>query len=222
MADVNSSEAPSAGLGETTPLLKVELKAHKGIQVKPMKYRDLPQAVKTTDKCMKDEPLTRYISFGDTGRFSRIRGAPGNGYLTRFYLWPVNLLATLDPETVEARFKAAAEKVKVMTRLALGDEVKNMYQIQVLVTDREIRRWGYASALVTTVTDMGDADGHDVWLLTSNAFGFYELLGFTTVGETTVGGDDPTYNQEPVVVRVMSRPARLTKETVCDGENADR
>lgn len=49
----------------------------------------------------------------------------------------------------------------------------------------------------------GDADGHDVWLLTSNAYKFYELLGFSVAGETTVGAEDPTWDQEPVALRLV-------------------
>ncbi len=50
----------------------------------------------------------------------------------------------------------------------------------------------------------GDADGHDVWVLTTSAYGFYEMLGFSVVGEATVGTENPEWDRDPVTLRVVS------------------
>lgn len=52
----------------------------------------------------------------------------------------------------------------------------------------------------------GDADGHDVWVLTTSAYKFYETLGFSIVGEETIGASNPKWDREPVTLRVVRDP----------------
>ena len=110
-----------------------------------------------------------------------------------------------------------------MVKDAFGEKVKDMYEVQALATAPEAQGRGYGSALVRTVTDMvgeqsasqltllsmfqGDADGHDVWLITSDAYGFYETLGFSVIGYTAVGTDNPKWKGKPVGVRIVGLPA---------------
>ncbi|OBZ76466.1 hypothetical protein A0H81_03748 [Grifola frondosa] len=41
------------------------------------------------------------------------------------------------------------------------------------------------------------------WLITSDAYRFYETVGFSTIAEFEVGDGNPTWNKPPIVVRVM-------------------
>lgn len=50
-----------------------------------------------------------------------------------------------------------------------------------------------------------DADSRDVWLVTTDAYAFYEVLGFATVRSFIVGNDNPTWVKAPITVRVVSR-----------------
>ncbi|KAH9846935.1 hypothetical protein C2E23DRAFT_536704 [Lenzites betulinus] len=196
------------------------------------------QGIETMTITMKDEHMINYISSADTSAFRGARwrlrngltladgiyngraltvdggrsvmryAAPGDGGMSWTCLILMSLLDKSAPANVKARFQECGEKIEALKETALGDEAENMYEIEILGTDPEYQGRGYASALVNTVTDMGDADGHDVWLLTSNAYKFYELLGFSVAGETTVGAEDPTWDQEPVALRLMRRHAR--------------
>ncbi len=55
-----------------------------------------------------------------------------------------------------------------------------------------------------------DADSRDVWLVTTGAYPFYEMLGFSIVRSFVVGNDNPTWVKEPVTVRVVSRAPTST------------
>lgn len=114
------------------------------------------------------------------------------------------------------------EATGALAQSSFGDRIEEMYEIQTLGTAPEAQGKGFASALVTTITDMvgvsdeswciyltvvyvqGDADGHDVWVLTTSAYGFYEILGFSIVGQATVGADNPKWDRDPVTLRVVS------------------
>ncbi|KAI0335569.1 hypothetical protein GY45DRAFT_1316922 [Cubamyces sp. BRFM 1775] len=85
-----------------------------------------------------------------------------------------------------------------MAKDAFGEKVEDMYEVQILATAPEAQGQGYGSALVTAITDKGDADGHDVWLLTSDAYQFYESLGFSIVRSDVVGADNPRWKGGPV------------------------
>ena len=49
-----------------------------------------------------------------------------------------------------------------------------------------------------------DSDGRDVWLLTTDAVGFYEYLGFTKLVSDLVGNDNPAWGGEPIPIHIVS------------------
>lgn len=60
------------------------------------------------------------------------------------------MLTHLKPQ----RWKECFEKIEALTQSAFGDKVEVMYELQSLATAPEAQGKGFASALVTTVTDM--------------------------------------------------------------------
>ncbi|OSC97096.1 hypothetical protein PYCCODRAFT_1399433 [Trametes coccinea BRFM310] len=136
-------------------------------------------------------------------------GVPGadNG-MDRVHTFLTRLVQKFDTKELTKRKKEMEEKVGAMVGEALGERVADMYEVQALATAPEAQGHGYGSALVTTVTDMGDADGHDVWLITADARPFYEFLGFTAIRTTTIGEDNPKWTGAPVYMHLMYRPAK--------------
>lgn len=97
-----------------------------------------------------------------------------------------------------------------------------MYEIQGLATAPAAQGRGYGKALVKTITDMvrpslqswvrdllnsllqADAEGRDVWVITSDARPFYELQEFSVVRTAFIGANNPAWDRAPVVVSIVS------------------
>ncbi|KAI0375745.1 hypothetical protein BV20DRAFT_959781 [Pilatotrama ljubarskyi] len=141
-------------------------------------------------------------------------GAPGNNQSSKLYEVLISLLELFDPAEVKRRKKEALEKIQALAKAVFSDKVEEMYEIQALATAPEAQGQGYASALVTTATDMADAAGNDTWVLTTEAYRFYEPLGFVVMGECTVGESNPTWDRPPVILRAMLRYATKGNEKV--------
>ncbi|KAH9899770.1 hypothetical protein C8Q73DRAFT_333730 [Cubamyces lactineus] len=152
------------------------------------------------------DALMRYATPGDPRGMGRWRT-----FLTA-------LIDKLDNRELAKRKKEVGGKIEAMVEDAFGEKVKDMYEIQALATAPEAQGRGYGSALVKTITDMGDADGHDVWLITSDAYGFYEALGFSMIRYSAAGVDNPKWKGKPVGIRVMYRPAK-TASSVSEKQN---
>ncbi len=108
---------------------------------------------------------------------------------------------------------------------AFGDKVPEMYEIQALCTDPDAQGHGYASALVEYVlkqvsffplllffrrcTELtflkGDAERRDVWLLTTDSYGFYERFGFAVVRSGIIAVDNPAWDGEPITLHIVIR-----------------
>ncbi len=65
-------------------------------------------------------------------------------------MWSSRVDVTEPPK----RWKECIEKIAALTQSAFGDKVEVMYELQSLATAPEAQGKGFASALVTTVTDM--------------------------------------------------------------------
>lgn len=65
---------------------------------------------------------------------------------------------------------------------------------------------------LTTSLLQADAAGRDVWVITG-AYGFYARLGFVTVAEDSVGGDNPNWDGKPIEVHVVSSATTLDNFT---------
>ncbi|KAI0634853.1 hypothetical protein C8Q77DRAFT_658859 [Trametes polyzona] len=225
---------------ETTPLLlptKARLE-----DVRLLKFRELPRAMAATTRAFANDSLARYFDSSDTWPFAKLRiwlvkfltyansiyqkrmltvdgGAAGCIYATPKVNKPVWLVRALIPiinffrpyELVNRR-KEFETKVKAQVEEAFGSRVGEMYEIQGLAADPAIQGRGYGSVLVKTVTNMGDADGRDVWVITSDARPFYERQGFSVVRTVLIGADNPAWKGDPVKVSIMLRPAKVQGE----------
>ncbi|KAI0646498.1 hypothetical protein C8Q79DRAFT_673518 [Trametes meyenii] len=97
------------------------------------------------------------------------------------------------------------ETIGGMVKSTFGENAHNMYEIQGLATAPELQGRGYGKALVNSVITMAEADGHDIWVTTSDARPFYETLGFCVLQTRLVGMNNPAWKREPVSVYLMQR-----------------
>ncbi|KAI0660884.1 hypothetical protein C8Q70DRAFT_912728, partial [Cubamyces menziesii] len=131
-------------------------------------------------------------------------GAPGNNEPSKAYNFLFGLLEKFNTPELTKRKGEFRGKIKAMVQQAFGERVNDMYDIQILGTAPEAQNRGYASALVNAVSEIGDADGHDVWLLTSDAYPFYESLGFSIVRSDALGVDNPRWKGGPIPLHIVS------------------
>ncbi|KAI0953356.1 hypothetical protein AcW1_007596 [Taiwanofungus camphoratus] len=90
---------------------------------------------------------------------------------------------------------------------AIGNEADDMLYLGSLATAPSKQGRGYGARLVGSLTAEADAQGRSVWLCSSNSnnTSFYERCGFSTTNEFVLGGNNPTWKQPPVTVRIMTR-----------------
>ncbi|KIP08590.1 hypothetical protein PHLGIDRAFT_117096 [Phlebiopsis gigantea 11061_1 CR5-6] len=117
------------------------------------------------------------------------------------------LIGMFPEQETSKRHAEFASKREAAISASLGDEVHNMVYIDNLITMREARGRGYASALVHMVTELADKEGRGAWLVSSNIANerFYNSLGFTTVERFTVGENNPAWDKPPVPIDIMTR-----------------
>ncbi|OBZ77092.1 hypothetical protein A0H81_03778 [Grifola frondosa] len=93
----------------------------------------------------------------------------------------VRFLRLFAADEQKKRQQEFSMKVSALVRSALGDRVAEMVEIRSLATSPAKQGCGYGSALVNTVTARADAEGRATWLITSDAYKFYETVGFSVV-----------------------------------------
>ncbi|KAH9849615.1 hypothetical protein C2E23DRAFT_861821 [Lenzites betulinus] len=129
--------------------------------------------------------------------------------------WFVGLLIPVinffRPAELVRRRDEFAAGVQAQVQDAFGAKLSNMYEIQGLATDPVAQGRGYGGLLVNTVTNMGDAEGRDVWVITSDARPFYERFGFSVTRTVFLGGNNPSWTHEPVNISIMHRPAKASE-----------
>ena len=118
-----------------------------------------------------------------------------------------------------------------MLESALGARVHDMLEIQSLATAPAKQGRGYASALVRAVNDLvrsllppppsplrvvarwdwaltrraqADSLGRAVYVVTTDAYRFYERLGYGLVGEVWIGDANPRWRGPPAAIRLVS------------------
>ncbi|KAH9849900.1 hypothetical protein C2E23DRAFT_861646 [Lenzites betulinus] len=96
-------------------------------------------------------------------------------------------------------------KMIELLEAAFGDSYKDMIEIRSVATAPEKQGRGYAGALMRIAAEMGDAQGRGIYAVTTDAYKFYEAVGYTVVQEGTMGADNPSWSGPPIVVRVMYR-----------------
>ncbi|KAI0722871.1 hypothetical protein C8Q76DRAFT_793872 [Earliella scabrosa] len=227
-----------AAVQETTPLIAKQT-AKNGAKPVPMRLGNIWRGMETAQKAFAKDTLANYFMAADTFPFplarlklalviSWIAGIRRQCMLTiddgTAFLkytspekedpWYVGLVSVIIGLFSSAETKKRRQEYgKLLGALAketFGDRLSGMYKIIGLGTDPEVQGRGYGTALMRHVLEQSDAEGRDCCLVTTDAHRFYESLGFSVVRTGVVGADNPTWHGEPVIIRIMHRPAKVS------------
>ncbi|KAI0706890.1 hypothetical protein C8T65DRAFT_740445 [Cerioporus squamosus] len=205
------------------------------IEVKPLRYSDVPQAASNTYTATRVESLVRYVDmFGSTplsasctkllialnyadevrrGRVYTINNGDSNlSYREagekrsgRLVTWISALVDPFKSTEARKREKEVVTKLRAMIKSALGERVNDMMELTGLATAPAAQGHGYATALVRVLNEIADAKGRAVYVFTDDAKWFYEELGYVLVAEDWAGVDNPKWTGDPVPLRIMVR-----------------
>ncbi|OJT10214.1 hypothetical protein TRAPUB_13319 [Trametes pubescens] len=95
-----------------------------------------------------------------------------------------------------------------MLEKAFGKSIENLIEIQGLATAPEHQGKGYGTALMLLANAMADVQKRGVYLVTTDAHGFYQRFGYRVVEEDVLGVDNPKWTGEPVHIRVRKAEFR--------------
>lgn len=114
-------------------------------------------------------------------------------------------LFTLSKEQ-KNRHQELREKHGKATEDVLGNNAKEVINLQILATASARQGHGYASALVKKVLEIAADEGRITSLTSSNTKnnGFYESLGFVARKTITLGDENATWDKAPVVLTLMT------------------
>ncbi|KAI0638287.1 hypothetical protein C8Q77DRAFT_423097 [Trametes polyzona] len=184
----------------------------------PMKFSHMPRGVDTIHRAFLKDSLMVYFTVVDTFPFQE-RRAKAKYYLMLDGAIRQNRVLTIDNGAACMRYQIPGGPRDPWIHLFLDSALHKLTD----TPNQRVREQGtgdgngrfrgesFGSKLVTAVTDMGDADGRDVWLITTDAYPFYEGLGFSTIRSALVGDKNPVWKGAPVVIRLMHRPARSSR-----------
>ncbi|KAM5540656.1 hypothetical protein V8D89_005687 [Ganoderma adspersum] len=190
-------------ISETKPLLATE------IEVQPLRYCQSDATDRSPAMYELREKVLTTVSFATAIRRKRILTVDHGSAICAYRLPGENtsqllvLLARLSKViTSKEAAKRAAETRDAIIGLmesSLGDRMKDMIEISSLATAPEAQGRGYGTALVEAVIRLGDEQGRAVFLVTTDAYRFYEFVGFKLVGERQVAVDNPTWDGAPML-----------------------
>ncbi|KAI0677443.1 hypothetical protein C8Q78DRAFT_1074140 [Trametes maxima] len=135
------------------------------------------------------------------GVSSNLPGVPQGPVLPIF----VPLFKSFDSDELRKRKRELAVKLVKMLKEAFDSKVEDMIEVQALATAPERQGRGYGTALMEFVNAKADRESRAVWLLTSDAHGFYERVGYSTLAHEVIGDSNPEWHGEPVHLRIMYR-----------------
>ncbi|KAH9846937.1 hypothetical protein C2E23DRAFT_536501 [Lenzites betulinus] len=216
------------------------------VDVVPLRYNEVGSGVDTIQRAFAQDQIMLYYSSVDTTPFYSARwkirhtlnvwdavlqhriltvdhgksvllyGFPGSNHPKKLFRFLLGLLEKADSPELAKRKAEFRGKIWSMVRDAFGTEAPDMYDLQILATAPEAQGRGYASALVTTVTNMADAAGRDTWLITAGSYTFYEQLGFVVVGKDALGDNNPKWEGKPIPIHLMRRSVNARMDETCD------
>ncbi|KAI1792517.1 hypothetical protein LXA43DRAFT_887348 [Ganoderma leucocontextum] len=118
----------------------------------------------------------------------------------------------MDYYTSTQRMTEFSETAQSLAKSAFGEQMADMIEIRGLAVSTKRQRRGYGAALVDAVHAIADEQGRAVWLVTTDAVGFYEAVGYKKIRERWIGTSNPAWDGPPVPVRVVSlSPQLLTR-----------
>ncbi|KAI0688643.1 hypothetical protein C8T65DRAFT_746500 [Cerioporus squamosus] len=217
MAESSSDESTWTLLPGKKPF--AYLKEH-DVEVKPLQYRDIPRAVNgvfkafTNDSTMRyfkeaESPMlyharqwldlaTRFADCVNRGRISTVDhgtsfiyyGAAGDNKHKPPFSWILRLLGMLRSGEVRKRRNEFLTKATTLIEAAFGEKAEDMFEVEGLGT--------------------ADAQGRATYLITGDAWKFYESAGYKVIAEDLIGNDNPNYHGPPAPIRLMLREPQPT------------
>ncbi|GBE83450.1 hypothetical protein SCP_0504990 [Sparassis crispa] len=126
----------------------------------------------------------------------------------------VRYLELFNSKEQKKRSKEFKEQVEATLKTTIGDQVDDMMLLEGFCTTPDKQGRGYGTALAKHVGAIADAQGRSTWLLSSNVAntGYYENLDFWTVGEFSLGDNNPTWKKPPIIIRIMVRKPHDTAQ----------
>ncbi|KAJ3536139.1 hypothetical protein NM688_g6878 [Phlebia brevispora] len=103
------------------------------------------------------------------------------------------------------RDQEVSDKVDKIIEEAIGERTDAMIYLNMAATAPARQGRGYGSTLARIVITKADEERCAVWLVSSNKLNekFYNSLGFETKAETTIGDDNPTWSEPPLIVSIQ-------------------
>ncbi|KAI0706865.1 hypothetical protein C8T65DRAFT_651150 [Cerioporus squamosus] len=146
------------------------------------------------------------INTVDNGDSFLYYGVPGDNKMRAPFSWILSLVNALANREVRKRKNEYITKAKALIDTAIGEKAsEDLFEVQGLGTVPEKQGRGYATALISVVHDMADAQGRATFVLTGDAWKFYESVGYKLIGEDWFGNDNPKYHGSPGPIRLMMR-----------------
>ncbi|TFK85838.1 hypothetical protein K466DRAFT_174382 [Polyporus arcularius HHB13444] len=203
------------------------------VQVKPLQYRDIPRAISGATKAFANDSMMLYFKEPESSRLFHLRlwidiaarltdcvirgkvntvdhgdaflfyGIPGDSRHKPPFSWILSLLPKLGNWEVRKRRNEFLTKAKALIETALGDQVDNLFEVQGLATVPSKQGRGYATALISVVHEMADVQGRATFVITGDAYKFYESVGYKLIGEDWFGNDNPKYHGPPGPIRLV-------------------
>ncbi|KAI0638286.1 hypothetical protein C8Q77DRAFT_1153951 [Trametes polyzona] len=202
--------------------------------IRPLQYGDIPNAVKTSYNAIFSDSLSLYLDSADTapGRECRQKAVHGLALADHVYrqtaftidggdatltlgipgrkrgpLAPVfaPVFKAFDTKELTKRKKEFVTKLSVMLQKAFGDGLGDLIEVQGLATAPNKQGRGYGTALMLYANAFADWHRRGVWLVTTDAYGFYARVGYSVVQEDVLGVDDPKWDGEPVHIRLEAQ-----------------
>ncbi|GBE83447.1 hypothetical protein SCP_0504960 [Sparassis crispa] len=119
----------------------------------------------------------------------------------------VRFLMAFDTKIQKERHAEFTRKLTITLKDTIADRIYDMMWLDGESTARDKQGLGYDFMLVGYAAGKADILGRAIWSCSysTRRTELYEKFGFLTVGEFTVGEDNPTWDKPPVLIRVMVR-----------------
>ncbi|PIL36516.1 hypothetical protein GSI_00205 [Ganoderma sinense ZZ0214-1] len=231
----------------------------KAAEVEPLRYSEVSRAARESFNAIDSDSLYRYFRDGDHTPFFSIRekfqmratfsdavhrrkiftvghgsavcyyGVPGDKE-RRLTSWVKKAVRLTQPAELSKRKNEFSETAQRLAQSTFGEQMLDMIEIRGLAVSTKRQGRGYGTALVEAIHAIADEQGRAIWLVTGDAVGFYETLGYIMIREHWIGTGNPAWNGPPVPVRIVyediiNHPLQMVRgpqPTVNDRRNVPR
>ncbi|KAI0796888.1 hypothetical protein C8Q75DRAFT_802560 [Abortiporus biennis] len=105
------------------------------------------------------------------------------------------------------RHNELRSNLRVHITESLGGRKNEVLYFRTVATLPMKQGHGYGSTLTRIVTSLGNAQGKDIWLVSSNTAmntGFYTKHGFVTVSSFELGNENPSWKGSPIPIHIRT------------------